>query len=398
MASGAVVVSALIGLFACQESVTEPEFARVNTRYTLTIKGDVNSAGGLITSDRGGLSCTIASSGGSASGKCSQSYKAGTIVTLRLTPAAGAALPLTAPTACPSVNETQGSTCEVLLDQNKSVTFKFERQSSTFALTVSGGAAGSGRVTSNTGGIDCSITDGGAASTGCTASYSLNTVVTLTAVAGTGSYLKAWAGGGCDANGTGGGQSTGVCTVTMSQALAVIVSFDRPANASLLGEWKSPFTWPGLAIHANLLPDGRVFTWGRSDRRPVLWNPATNAFSSVSEPSDLFCSGHALLPDGRLLVSGGHSGIDNQGILATQIFDYSTDTWVTPPPPNMQNGRWYPSVLALPSGEMLTIAGGDTMKATNRIPEVWTSGFGITARPLPMERCFQCHKALLLRM
>jgi galactose oxidase len=28
----------------------------------------------------------------------------------------------------------------------------------------------------------------------------------------------------------------------------------------------------------------------------------------------------------------------------------------------------------LPSGEMLTIAGGDTMKATNRIPEVWTSG------------------------
>jgi hypothetical protein len=157
----------------------------------------------------------------------------------------------------------------------------------------------------------------------------------------------------------------------MSQALAIIVSFDRPANAALAGEWGSPFTWPALAIHANLLPNGKVMTWGRSDHVPVLWDPPMNSFGSTGLPVDLFCSGHALLPDGRLLTSGGHSGIDNQGIRATRLYDYATNTWTAGP--NMQNGRWYPTVTALANGEMLTISGGDTAKALNRIPEVYTT-------------------------
>src|SRR6266581_3157723 len=79
----------LVVLFACQDSLTEPEFARVNNRYQLTITGTGSTAGGVVTSDRGGISCTVAS-GGSVSGKCSQGYKSGAVVTLTMTPSAGA--------------------------------------------------------------------------------------------------------------------------------------------------------------------------------------------------------------------------------------------------------------------------------------------------------------------
>ena len=37
----------------------------------------------------------------------------------------------------------------------------------------------------------------------------------------------------------------------------------------------------------------------------------------------------------------------------------------------MQNGRWYPTNTTLASGEVLTIAGGDTAGVNNYIPEVW---------------------------
>lgn len=372
------IVTALAALlmFGCRDSVTEPEpqFAKVNNRYQLTITGTYNGgsiSGGVVTSDRGGINCKIAP-GGAVSGKCTQQYRSGSIVTLHLAPAAGAKLAFVSGSCQPSPENPLA--CDVTMHQNASVAVKFEPQSNTAMLSIGGGAAGSGTVTSNPNGISCSITSGTAGSTGCAAAFPLNASVTLTATAASGSYLKAWAGGGCDASGTGVGKSTGVCTVVMSEARAIVVSFDRPANAALLGQWGNPFTWPALAIHANLLPNGKVMTWGRSDRLPVLWDPPTNNFGSASRPVDLFCSGHALLPDGRLLTSGGHSGIDNQGIRATRIYDYASNSWSAGP--DMRNGRWYPTVTALPNGEMLTISGGDTAKQLNRIPEVFSTSGG----------------------
>ena len=75
---------AVFGLFAChRDSLTEPEFARVNTRRLLTITGAGNGVRGVVTSDRGGISCTI-SPGNVVSGKCTQLYKSGAIVTLAI--------------------------------------------------------------------------------------------------------------------------------------------------------------------------------------------------------------------------------------------------------------------------------------------------------------------------
>jgi len=367
----AAVISLTV-LFACQDNIpTEPEFARVNNRYQVTIKGTSSQAGGLVTSDRGGISCTV-STGGGVGGKCSQAYKSGAIVTLTLTPATGAKLKLVSSNCAPSGDT--GLACHVTVTGDVEVLVNFEPQSNTFTLTINGGAAGSGSVSSNPSGITCSISNGSAGATGCSAPYALNQQVTLTATAASGSYLKAWAGGGCDASGTGVGGMSGACVVLMSQAVSVVVSFDRPANAALVGQWGSPVDWPSLAvaIHANLLPNGQLLTWGRTVHQPVLWNPASGAFGSASEPVDLFCSGHTLLPDGRILVAGGHSGVDGKGIITSELYDYASNTWQAGA--DMRNGRWYPTNLSLASGEVLTISGGDTAGVLNIIPEVWGPG------------------------
>ena len=140
-------------------------------------------------------------------------------------------------------------------------------------------------------------------------------------------------------------------------------------TAATVGSWSGPVTWPIVVIHAALLPNGRVLAWGRTEG-PVVWDPAVpTTFAPVARPVDLFCTGHSFLPDGRLLVSGGHGGKDNVGIKATVIFDFQSNSWTHGR--DMRNGRWYPTQTTLPNGEILTISGGDTAEHVNVIPEVW---------------------------
>ena len=49
-------------------------------------------------------------------------------------------------------------------------------------------------------------------------------------------------------------------------------------TASETGQWTAPITWPIVAIHTMLLPDGRVLAINRTNR-PQIWNPATGTSS-----------------------------------------------------------------------------------------------------------------------
>ena len=337
-------------------------------KVTLEITNGGSTVGGTVTSNRGGISCTIPSSpGGKLAGKCSQHFNTGTVVTLTAAPAAAGTR--TSWSGCTGASD-DPLACEVTLDFSRSVVVTFSPPALSQTLTVASGAQGSGRITSDVPGIDCAITNGAAAATGCSAVFPTGQALTLTATATSGNYLKAWAGAGCDAAGTGAGAGSGTCALIMDQPHSVVVSFDQASAVAALGRWDAPITWPAVAIHTSLLPDGRVMTWGRSDHAPVTWDPASATnFSSTVRPTDLFCSGHAFLADGRLLVAGGHSGTDNQGIRATEIFDYRTNSWTAGP--DMQNGRWYPTNTTLANGELLTLSGGDTAQQRNVIPEVW---------------------------
>ena len=83
----------------------------------------------------------------------------------------------------------------------------------------------------------------------------------------------------------------------------------------------------------------------------------------------LFCAGHTLMDDGRVMVSGGHKE-DDRGLDVTNIFDPATESWV-PGLPKMDKGRWYPTVTTLANGRIVTVAGKDTSESVVRIPEIW---------------------------
>jgi WD40 repeat protein len=139
---------------------------------------------------------------------------------------------------------------------------------------------------------------------------------------------------------------------------------------STVGEWTAPFPWPIVAVHLHLLPDGKVLSWGRVGS-PQLWSPETTLFVEVPSATMLFCSGHAFLPDGRLLVTGGHLS-DEHGIPDVNTFDPVAQRWTAQAP--MSRGRWYPSSTTLPDGSVLTTAGRDEAGIVVDVPEIWSEG------------------------
>jgi len=140
------------------------------------------------------------------------------------------------------------------------------------------------------------------------------------------------------------------------------------------GLWSAVEEWPLVAIHAALLPNGKVLAWDATPddadddphttdnftTRVTLWDPITGQHVETNNDTDtdLFCAGSAHLWDGRVLFAGGDSGTagSNGPLSNTNIYDPETNTWRRAP--NMHAPRWYSSVAALGNGEMLTFGGG----------------------------------------
>ena len=143
------------------------------------------------------------------------------------------------------------------------------------------------------------------------------------------------------------------------------------AQPTTQGEWSGVIDWPIEAIHAAMLPTGKVMIWQTWTQSVGLWDPATQQFSQPAIPNvNIFCAGHAWLPDGRLMVMGGH--INNSvGEPDGNIYDPFTDSWANNVAP-MNAPRWYPSATTLGDGRVLTLSGdrngpGDT----NPLPQIY---------------------------
>jgi hypothetical protein len=93
---------------------------------------------------------------------------------------------------------------------------------------------------------------------------------------------------------------------------------DRPAYKQTYGHWSMlavPEKFKINAIHAALLSTGKVLIVAGSGNnrqnfeagtfKTILWDPATDRYSLVPTPTDMFCGGHTFLADGKLLVAGG---------------------------------------------------------------------------------------------
>ncbi len=146
------------------------------------------------------------------------------------------------------------------------------------------------------------------------------------------------------------------------------------------GQWGPVIPWTDVPIHLHLLPTGNVMFWDRHDDAlgwngdPGLWNPGTGVFSNTATVNyDLFCSGHAFLPDGRLFVSGGHVA-DLVGEDKASIYDPFANSWTSAP--KMNAGRWYPTSTILANGDVLTLAGTIDTGTVNTVPQVWQASNG----------------------
>jgi galactose oxidase len=219
----------------------------------------------------------------------------------------------------------------------------------------------------------------------------------------------------------GGDGATSTASAEESSAQAAPFTFIVESPA-VRGTWSDVFDLPNVGIHASLLHTGEVLLWGRRDSpeqsldtdppsplqpntppappaacTPFVWNPSTRQARPAPKPTlgdaastnaNLFCSGHAFLPDGRLLVVGGHRA-DSIGLDQSTIFDPDAGTWT--PGPRMKHGRWYPTALSLPDGRVLVLSGSysDPQQqphiVNNNGPEIWTDGGWVELNGLPAD-------------
>jgi WD40 repeat protein len=184
-----------------------------------------------------------------------------------------------------------------------------------------------------------------------------------------------WASGGpqvATVSGTGlvTGVAAGLAVITATsegQQGTSSVTVTALSPSAVAGEWSPVKPSPIIQLHLHLLPDGKVLSWGLQGS-PQVWDPVTSDFTAVPSPSLLFCTGHGFLPDGRLLVAGGHLS-NGHGLPNTNIFDPATRLWQTGAP--MAQGRWYPTTTTLPNGEVLVLSGQDTSGVVTTVPEIW---------------------------
>lgn len=172
-------------------------------------------------------------------------------------------------------------------------------------------------------------------------------------------------------------------------------------------------------IHSAMTPGGKVlmvagsgynrykFDQQKADQskqifKAWLWDPAKPGTCPKEIPlprdKDLFCAGHAMLPDGRLLFFGGtakYGVVGSQlgdrgyyeGIREAWTFDEATERFT--PVAAMEAARWYPNGVVDTDGNLIVVGGLDENAAFTPINEkfdpktnTWSTLPGRLAFPL----------------
>ena len=142
-------------------------------------------------------------------------------------------------------------------------------------------------------------------------------------------------------------------------------------NTQSLGQWAGPFESPivSRAWRAAAQRHRRACgtRWRTATTSTSGIRPATRSPPRPTAETNIFCSGHCALPDGRIFVAGGHVST-HVGLRDANIFDPgtspATSSWTALP--DMENPRWYPTATTLPDGRVLVTAGEDGCSGRHR--------------------------------
>lgn len=131
----------------------------------------------------------------------------------------------------------------------------------------------------------------------------------------------------------------------------------HPCMHAGTGSWERLPDSPIFIVHAAHLHTGKVLLWSGTAEvgdplESRVWDPATGTMTMQTYSVDLFCSGHSFMADGRLCIAGG---APSGTLSATHIFDPAAETWTRVT--DMNQARWYPTVLTLPDGRILAASG-----------------------------------------
>ena len=113
---------------------------------------------------------------------------------------------------------------------------------------------------------------------------------------------------------------------------------------------------------ATLLPDGKVLVSGGNMGNTVtatseLYDPATGIWSPTGSLHQARCRHSAvLLPTGLVLVVGGQ--VTGDGLTSAEIYDPATGNWTATG--SLAEGRSSLTATLLPDGRVLAIGGGGT--------------------------------------
>ncbi|MBB3999261.1 RICIN domain-containing protein [Aureimonas pseudogalii] len=175
-----------------------------------------------------------------------------------------------------------------------------------------------------------------------------------------------------------------------SAAAGALVSLGLSSAASA-GSFEGPFEWNFIPIHAALLPDGKIMTFGATPTNGQggfdfdIWDPTKgtggNAHLKLPNLTDFnsFCVG-AILQAGnmRLMIAGGNS---NEKVAD---FGFKSPQSGLARMPSMKYPRYYASLVTLSDGRVLVHGGspayGNQTNASE-ITEIYTPGQNWTELP-----------------
>ncbi|HEX9227353.1 MAG TPA: discoidin domain-containing protein [Arthrobacter sp.] len=148
-----------------------------------------------------------------------------------------------------------------------------------------------------------------------------------------------------------------------------------------IGSWGPTINFPLVPAAAALLPGNRMLTWSaysptafggsRGYTQASIMNLSTGVVSPaqvVNTGHDMFCPGTSMLPDGKILISGGSNSSK------TTIYNPATNAWSAGP--DMMISRGYQSNVTTSTGEVFTIGGSWSGGSGSKHGEVWSADGG----------------------
>ncbi|MEV0113375.1 galactose oxidase-like domain-containing protein [Streptomyces sp. NPDC050844] len=134
---------------------------------------------------------------------------------------------------------------------------------------------------------------------------------------------------------------------------------DRDDDGNLKPDPDRPDKWSWTTFHMGAL-EARALDLATLKTRD---RPMTGG--AGVKPRNVFCGGHAHLPDGKLLVAGGHvdpAHLDLDDAVGVHVYDpNAANAWSRPAVMGVR--RWYPAVTTMPDGRMLIAGGSRTAPA-----------------------------------